>query len=587
MNSLFGRPFQGVASPFGKLKASVASFSPALLFAASEPGVWYDPSDLTTMFQDRSGSQPVTTPGQSVGLILDKSRGLVSGPDRSNSPVPGTRSIPGSVASWTTPPVAGRFYLIEYEISASTWTGDVYMEPSQGPFSYIVLPKTPGRYQYILRAQDTKTSSVLQMGGTSPTGSVTFTRLSVREVPGNHMVAISDAARGTYGREPAGGRRNLLTFSEQFDNTAWVKERSAVTPNAGVALDGTLTADKLVEDTTASNSHFTTQFQNAISTTSDVTASVYLKAGERTYAQIRLIDNAANVNSGLNYFDIAVDLVSGTISSTNSLGSPINTSYGITSVGNGWHRVWVTLTKKGDALRTDLSIYASVSATAIANPIYTGDGTSGILIWGAQLETGSAPTNYQRVTTAFDVTEVGVSTVHYVQFDGADDGYVTSTITPGADEAQVFAGVRKLSDAAAGTVAEFSVASNSNSGSFHLAGPGSVAPTYFFRSRGSLEASVTPSGFAAPITNVLTGVAKISTDTALLRVNGVQIASSASDQGTGNFLAYPLYIGRRGGTSLPFNGRIYSLIVRFGSNLPAETVTQMERWVAQRTGVTL
>ena len=36
-------------------------------------GAWYDPSDLTTMFQDAAGTTPVTAAGQPVGLILDKS----------------------------------------------------------------------------------------------------------------------------------------------------------------------------------------------------------------------------------------------------------------------------------------------------------------------------------------------------------------------------------------------------------------------------------------------------------------------------------------------------------------------------------
>ena len=56
-------------------------FSPATLFTLSEPGVWYDPSDLTTLFQDTAGTTPVTTPGQTVALALDKSKGLVLGPE--------------------------------------------------------------------------------------------------------------------------------------------------------------------------------------------------------------------------------------------------------------------------------------------------------------------------------------------------------------------------------------------------------------------------------------------------------------------------------------------------------------------------
>jgi len=46
-----------------------------------------------------------------------------------------------------------------------------------------------------------------------------------------------------------GWRRNLLTWTEQFDNAVWTKTNAAVTANATTAPDGALTADKLVEDT--------------------------------------------------------------------------------------------------------------------------------------------------------------------------------------------------------------------------------------------------------------------------------------------------------------------------------------------------
>ena len=44
-----------------------------LLFSASEPGAWYDPSDMSTLFQDSEGTVPVTAVEQPVGRILDKS----------------------------------------------------------------------------------------------------------------------------------------------------------------------------------------------------------------------------------------------------------------------------------------------------------------------------------------------------------------------------------------------------------------------------------------------------------------------------------------------------------------------------------
>ena len=47
--------------------------NPLALFAAGEQGVWYDPSDFSTMFQDSAGTTPVTAVEQPVGLIRDKS----------------------------------------------------------------------------------------------------------------------------------------------------------------------------------------------------------------------------------------------------------------------------------------------------------------------------------------------------------------------------------------------------------------------------------------------------------------------------------------------------------------------------------
>lgn len=51
----------------------VAAFTPARLFAGGVAGAWYDPSDLSTLFQDSAGTTPVTADGDPVGKMLDKS----------------------------------------------------------------------------------------------------------------------------------------------------------------------------------------------------------------------------------------------------------------------------------------------------------------------------------------------------------------------------------------------------------------------------------------------------------------------------------------------------------------------------------
>lgn len=183
----------------------------------------------------------------------------------------------------------------------------------------------------------------------------------------------------------------------------------------------------------------------------------------------------------------------------------------------------------------------------------------------------------------------------YLLFDGTDDWFISPTITPGIDKAQVFAGVRKLSDAAFQAIAETSVDPNSSVGSFSL-GAASLQGDASRRTWATVI-SGSVSGvlggafvYPAPDTKVVTLLDDISQASAaletIMHLNGIQqtLSISGVSAGTGNFLAYPLYIGRRGGISNPFNGRIYQMIVRFGANLDAATIAATEAFVNSRTG---
>jgi hypothetical protein len=168
-------------------------------------------------------------------------------------------------------------------------------------------------------------------------------------------------------------RTNLLLQSQTFDNAAWTKNRSSISANAATAPDGTNTAEKLIEDT-ATNTHFINQTQTT--TASTHIFSCYLKAGERSWATLYV--SGANVGQ---YFNLST----GTVGST-FVGAP--TSASIISVGNGWYRCAITFTS---TTSSDGRIYV---AAGDANNSYTGNGTSGIYIWGAQLEAGAFATSY-------------------------------------------------------------------------------------------------------------------------------------------------------------------------------------------------
>jgi hypothetical protein len=175
----------------------------------------------------------------------------------------------------------------------------------------------------------------------------------------------------------------------------------------------------------------------------------------------------------------------------------------------------------------------------------------------------------------------------FLLWDGSDDFLQSAaTIDPGAvDKVQVFAGVRKLSDAARGMILESSVSLSTNDGTFYVAAPDVPAQQDFnFVSKGTTARGAQAVSQTAPITSVLTGLGDIAAPSAILRLNGTQSSINTASQGTGNYLTYPHFIGRRGGTSLPFNGRLYQLITRFGANLTADQIAAAEAFVNQKTG---
>jgi hypothetical protein len=172
----------------------------------------------------------------------------------------------------------------------------------------------------------------------------------------------------------------------------------------------------------------------------------------------------------------------------------------------------------------------------------------------------------------------------YLRFDGVDDSLQTNSINfTSTDKMTVVAGVRKLSDAAQAIVVELSALFGTNNGTFTVQAP-TVAGlnNLAFGSRGTASSGPPIAGYVSPISVVLTGVGNISGDIADLRVNGSLVSPGTADQGTGNYGNYPLFIGRRGGTTLPFNGRFYSLIVR-GAQSTAGQITQTETFVNGKT----
>jgi hypothetical protein len=202
------------------------------------------------------------------------------------------------------------------------------------------------------------------------------------------------AARGLLIEEQ---RVNLFTNSEVFENAAWVKGNSTVTANATVAPDGTTTADKLVENT-ATGAHQITQ-QTAFVSGTSYTWSFYVKAAERSVVRVLFPAAAFTSNLTANF-----DLATGAWRTGSPTPSPALT-LASQDAGNGWYRIAATATATASLNQTILLLMVD---TPSGTGNYTGNGTSGLFIWGAQLEVGSFATSYiptvaSTVTRAPDV----------------------------------------------------------------------------------------------------------------------------------------------------------------------------------------
>jgi hypothetical protein len=221
--------------------------------------------------------------------------------------------------------------------------------------------------------------------------------------------------------------------SQNFTVSPWNTEYATVTNNNGTAPDSTSTAATFIP-TAVNNFHRTaigwtsvTGYGNGVWTT-----SMFVKAYGYSFVSLRFDDGVTSVLGTTFNLSGNGSTSTGYYDANTVAGTPLSSS--ITPVGNGWYRIAITTRV---LLFSNVGLYFHVMSNATTTS-FTADGTSGVYIWGAQVEQSYGATSYiptagSAVTRAADVVGPGTSGIYSLEdrqnSTANDDQFTVQTFT--------------------------------------------------------------------------------------------------------------------------------------------------------------
>lgn len=181
-------------------------------------GCWLDPSDLSTLYQDAAGTTPVTAVEQPVGLMLDKSRGMMLGPELVDGALWGglATGVTYSNGNFTLTAatstllaansfiIKGKYYQVSFTIQSIS-TGSLSLT-FEGGAATTPTYTTAGTYTVRICAT---ASGNLFLYNRSASTTATVSNVSCKEIYGNHATQSITASRPTLS-----ARKNVLLATE-------------------------------------------------------------------------------------------------------------------------------------------------------------------------------------------------------------------------------------------------------------------------------------------------------------------------------------------------------------------------------------
>lgn len=289
------------------------------------------------------------------------------------------------------------------------------------PTDYVEIAPT---FDYAFTEDLPEAGWASQLSFTRTTAATYFDRFGVMQTAAIGVLRIDydPETRVCLGALMEQSSENIILESQTLDQSPWATVRASVTANDVTAPDGTLTADKIVEDSTAASNH---QVRQSVSFTTGLTYtwSEYVRADERDEVELLLPAAAFSSNQRYRY-----NLTSETATFVGG-----SCTGGIKKCSNGWYRIWITATATATAADNCI-MYLSVGGTIT----YNGDGSSGLHSWGHQIEAKSYATSYIVTTTASVTRDDDVmNTVVDDWYDGNGGTFFVKATEHGDPTAQV------------------------------------------------------------------------------------------------------------------------------------------------------
>ncbi len=298
------------------------------------------------------------------------------GPTYSGHPLPATITISFWIKSFSG--AAMQAYLSDGVATSHGWVSiigewqqiTVTFNPN-GPWGgfYLSTLSDPTKSFYIWHPQ-------INIGSTAKPYQPTTDRL-------NYPRITYQNGRGALLSEPQ--RTNLNTNSQFISSSTYSTSGLTIVYGSTTSPDGTQNASKLVEDTGSGQRYILKN--SPFGSFGTYVCSFYAKPNGREwiYFEVGAVYGYANIANG--------ELGS---TGTFDAGWAFN-NYGIEPWKDGWYRVWITGTWSSGGAYYAPKIHPAISN---GNFSYTGNGVSGIYVYGIQVEAGLYPTSYIPTTSA-------------------------------------------------------------------------------------------------------------------------------------------------------------------------------------------